>query len=71
MTSIAALQSAASAAGKSVIYVQGNLKGAARVDVSSDKTIIGRSGSCKFIAVFERKPLIWSLFPKLTCVGSG
>lgn len=52
------LSSAAAAAGPLVIVVQGAISGAAKVSVSSDKTIVGKSGSCKFtqaiISTIER-----------------
>lgn len=41
------LSSAASAAGARVIVVQGSISGAAKVSVTSDKTIVGKAGSCE------------------------
>ncbi|KAG8361684.1 Pectate lyase plyB [Fusarium venenatum] len=43
--SLSELAAAASATGPSVILVQGSISGAAKVQVASDKTIIGKSGS--------------------------
>ncbi|OBS22694.1 hypothetical protein FPOA_09026 [Fusarium poae] len=43
--SLSELAAAASATGPSVILVQGSISGAAKVQVGSDKTIIGKSGS--------------------------
>ncbi|CAH0045296.1 unnamed protein product [Clonostachys solani] len=42
---VAELQAAASASGAAIILVEGNISGAAKVSVTSDKTIIGKSGS--------------------------
>jgi pectate lyase len=46
VTSLSQLAAAASASGRAIILVQGNLSGAAKVQVTSDKTIIGKAGSC-------------------------
>ncbi|KAG9254970.1 pectin lyase fold/virulence factor [Emericellopsis atlantica] len=43
--SVSELQAAASASGPRIIFVEGSIKGAAKIDVGSDKTIIGRPGS--------------------------
>lgn len=43
------LSAAASAKGARVIVVQGALSGAAKVQVTSDKTIVGKAGSCTSI----------------------
>lgn len=40
------LSAAASAEGARVIVVQGAISGAAKVQVTSDKTIVGKAGSC-------------------------
>lgn len=40
------LSAAASAAGARVIVVQGAISGAAKVSVTSDKSIVGKAGSC-------------------------
>lgn len=40
------LSAAASAEGASVIVVQGAISGATKVQVTSDKTIVGKAGSC-------------------------
>lgn len=40
------LSAAASAEGARVIIVQGAISGAAKVQVTSDKTIVGKAGSC-------------------------
>jgi pectate lyase len=40
------LSAAASAAGTRIIVVQGAISGAAKVAVTSDKTIVGKTGSC-------------------------
>ncbi|VUC25220.1 unnamed protein product [Clonostachys rosea] len=42
---VAELQAAASASGAAIILVEGNISGAAKVSVTSDKTIIGKPGS--------------------------
>ncbi|CAI6080017.1 unnamed protein product [Clonostachys chloroleuca] len=42
---VAELQAAASASGAAIILVEGNISGAAKVSVTSDKTIIGKAGS--------------------------
>lgn len=47
------LSSAAAASGPLVIVVQGAISGAAKVNVSSDKTIVGKSGSCKSTRVLK------------------
>lgn len=41
------LSAAASAAGACVVVVQGAISGAAKVSVTSDKTIVGKAGSCE------------------------
>jgi len=43
------LSAAASAEGARVIVVQGAISGAAKVQVTSDKTIVGKAGSCMSI----------------------
>jgi pectate lyase len=45
VSSVEDLQAAASAEGPAIIFVSGSISGAATVDVSSDKTIIGLPGS--------------------------
>lgn len=47
MTTLAQLSAAAIASGPGIVIVQGNIVGAAKVQVGSDKTIVGKSGSCK------------------------
>lgn len=47
VTTLSALTAAASASGAGIILVQGNIKGAAKVQVGSNKSIIGLPGSCK------------------------
>ena len=42
------LSAAAIASGPLVIVVQGAISGAAKVQVGSDKTIVGKSGSCMY-----------------------
>lgn len=46
VTTVEEFQAAAAADGPGIIYVEGSITGGARVDVSSDKTIIGKTGSC-------------------------
>lgn len=46
VTTLAQLQAVANATGPQIILIQGNIKGAAKVQVGSDKSIIGKSGSC-------------------------
>lgn len=46
MSTLPQLSAAASAAGARVIVVQGAISGAAKVSVTSDKTIVGKAGSC-------------------------
>lgn len=43
------LSAAASAEGARVVVVQGAISGAAKVQVTSDKTIVGKAGSCMSI----------------------
>lgn len=45
------LSAAASASGAAVIVVQGAISGAAKVQVTSDKTIVGKAGSCMSIFI--------------------
>ncbi|KAH7318175.1 pectin lyase fold/virulence factor [Stachybotrys elegans] len=45
VTSLSQLASAAGASGRAIILVQGAISGAAKVQVTSDKTIIGKAGS--------------------------
>nr|AAD43566.1 pectate lyase 2 [Colletotrichum gloeosporioides f. sp. malvae] len=45
VTSLAQLSAAANASGPGIIVVQGNIVGKAKVQVGSDKTIVGKSGS--------------------------
>lgn len=47
MTNLAQLQAAATATGKGIVLVSGRITGAAKISVTSDKTIIGLPGSCK------------------------
>jgi len=42
------LSAAAAASGPGVIVVSGAISGAAKVSVGSDKTIVGKAGSCMF-----------------------
>lgn len=42
------LTAAASAAGAAIIFVEGSISGAAKVQVTSDKSIIGKTGSCMY-----------------------
>lgn len=51
VTSVEELQAAVAAEGPAIILVEGAITGGAKVDVSSDKTIIGKAGSCKPLAV--------------------
>lgn len=55
VTSIAELQAAVAAEGPAIILVEGAITGGARVDVTSDKTIIGKAGSCKSPASHGRR----------------
>ncbi|KAI8315321.1 Pectate lyase plyB [Colletotrichum sp. SAR11_59] len=45
VTTLAQLSAAAIASGPGIVIVQGNIVGAAKVQVGSDKTIVGKSGS--------------------------
>ncbi|TDZ15131.1 Pectate lyase plyB [Colletotrichum orbiculare MAFF 240422] len=45
VTNLAQLSAAANASGPGIIVVQGNIVGKAKVQVGSDKTIVGKSGS--------------------------
>jgi hypothetical protein len=47
VTNLAQLQAAASASGPGIVIVSGNISGAAKVSVGSDKTIVGLPGSCR------------------------
>lgn len=42
------LSAAAAVTGPLIIVVQGAISGAAKVNVTSNKTIVGKSGSCKY-----------------------
>ena len=46
VTTVEEFQAAAGAEGPGIIFVEGSITGGARVDVGSDKTIIGKAGSC-------------------------
>ncbi|KEY67854.1 hypothetical protein S7711_04992 [Stachybotrys chartarum IBT 7711] len=46
VTTLAQLVAAAGAAGRGIVIIQGAISGAAKVQVTSDKTIVGRAGSC-------------------------
>lgn len=52
VTTLDQLTKAAIAEGPAIILVQGAISGAAKVQVGSDKTIIGKTGSCKFGYLF-------------------
>ncbi|KFA62901.1 hypothetical protein S40285_02239 [Stachybotrys chlorohalonatus IBT 40285] len=45
VTTLAQLTAAAGAAGRGIVIIQGAISGAAKVQVTSDKTIVGRAGS--------------------------
>lgn len=51
---LAELTAAAAADGPSVILVQGSISGAAKVQVTSNKSIIGKTGSCRSTVFFHR-----------------
>lgn len=46
VTTLSQLTAAAIADGASIIFVQGSISGAAKVQVGSNKSIIGKTGSC-------------------------
>lgn len=48
VTSLSQLVAVANATGPQIIVVQGAISGAAKVQVGSDKTIVGKSGSCAY-----------------------
>ncbi|XPS73515.1 Pectate lyase [Ascochyta lentis] len=52
------LSAAASASGARVIVVQGAISGAAKVSVTSDKTIVGKAGSCVGLTILGQKNVI-------------
>lgn len=47
VTTVEELQAAVAAEGPAIVLVEGAITGGAKVDVSSDKTIIGKAGSCR------------------------
>jgi len=47
VTTLDQLRAVANATGPQIILIQGNIKGAAKVQVGSNKSIIGKSGSCE------------------------
>lgn len=49
VSTLAQLAAAANATGPGIVLVEGAISGAAKVHVSSDKTIIGKSGSCEYL----------------------
>lgn len=53
------LSAAASAEGASVVVVQGAISGAAKVQVTSDKTIVGKAGSC--MSIHHSSSSSWAL----------
>lgn len=52
------LSAAAGASGASIIVVQGAISGAAKVSVTSDKTIVGKAGSCMITSMFASSKLV-------------
>lgn len=48
VTNLAQLSAAANASGPGIVIIQGNIVGKAKVQVGSDKTIVGKTGSCWF-----------------------
>lgn len=53
VTTLAEFSAAAIADGPGIIVVSGALSGAAKVQVGSDKTIVGEAGSCEFYSYFH------------------
>lgn len=51
VTTLEQLRAVANATGPQIILVQGAIKGAAKVQVGSNKSIIGKAGSCMFNSV--------------------
>ncbi|GKT44662.1 pectate lyase plyB [Colletotrichum spaethianum] len=57
VANLAQLSAAANASDPRIVIIQGNIVGKAKVQVGSDKTIIGKTGSCQLPLVFYAMPL--------------